>query len=101
MTTAMFAITAFLIGAILGLRFKVFMLIPAAIVSLAVIAGIGFASGNSTGYIMFVAFLGLTALQFGYVTGGVLGSFAGKPRGEKDPGEIAAVVQLPGKSAKA
>jgi hypothetical protein len=85
-----FAATAFLIGAILGLRFKVFVLIVPIVIGLAAVVGVGIASGSGAGFIMFVAFLGLTALQMGYVTGAVIGCFAVKPRAPKDPTAIVA-----------
>ena len=85
-----FAATVFLIGAILGLRFKVFVLIVPIIIGFAVIAGVGISSGSSAGFILFLAFLGLTALQMGYVTGAVIGCFAVKPRASEDPSGIVA-----------
>jgi hypothetical protein len=85
-----FATAVFLIGALLGLRFKVFVLIVPIIIGFAAILGVGIASGNSAGFIMFVAFLGLTALQMGYVSGAVIGCFAVKPRAPKDAAEIVA-----------
>jgi hypothetical protein len=88
----MFAVTAFLIGAILGLRFKVFILIPVAIVSFAAIAGVGFAYGSSPGFILFVVLLGVTAVQFGYVVGAVLGSFVVTSRTQNDAPAITAVT---------
>jgi len=81
-----FAVTAFLVGAILGLRFKVFILIVPVIVGIAVITGVGFAFGSSPGFIFFVIFLGLTTLQLGYVSGAAIGCFAEEPRNE--PGEV-------------
>lgn len=92
MMTAMFALTAFLIGAALGLRFKVFVLIVPVVIGLAAIFGIGIAFGSSAGFIMLVVFLGLTALQMGYVVGAVIGCFAVKPRAEKDPPENIAMA---------
>lgn len=85
-----FAATVFLIGATLGLRFKVFVLIVPIIFGLVAIVGAGIASGNGAGFILFVAFLGLTALQMGYVAGAVIGCFAVKQRAPKDPAEIVA-----------
>jgi len=85
-----FAATVFLIGATLGLRFKVFILIVPIIIGLVAIVGVGIASGNGVGFILFVAFLGLTALQMGYVAGAVIGCFALKPRAPENPSGIVA-----------
>jgi hypothetical protein len=73
-----FAVTTFLIGAILGLRFRVVVLIAPVVIGFVAIVAVGIASGNSAGFILFVVFLGLTALQLGYVTGAVIGCFATK-----------------------
>jgi hypothetical protein len=77
--------TAFFIGAMLGLRFKVCVLIIFIIVGLAAILGVGIASESGAGFILLVEFLGLTALQMGYLTGAVIGCFAVKPRAPKEP----------------
>jgi hypothetical protein len=73
-----FAVTVFLIGAILGLRFRVVVLIAPVIVGFVAIVAVGIASGNGAGLILFVVFLGLTALQLGYVAGAVIRCFATK-----------------------
>ena len=45
-----FAVTVFLIGAILGLRFRVVVLIAPVIVGFVAIVAVGIASGNSAGF---------------------------------------------------
>jgi hypothetical protein len=46
-----FAVTVFLIGAILGLRFRVVVLIAPVIVGFVAIVAVGIASGNGAGFI--------------------------------------------------
>ena len=84
MIIAMFALTVFLIGGVLGLRFKVLVLVAPIIVGIAAIFIIGLSFGSDAGFILFVIFLGITALQMGYVAGAVIGCFAVKPRAEKE-----------------
>ena len=86
-----FAVTVFLIGAILGLRFRVVVLIAPVIVGFVAIVAVGIASGNGAGFILFVVFLGLTALQLGYVAGAVIGCFATKSHVREDSAEIIAI----------
>ena len=86
-----FAVTVFLIGAILGLRFRVVVLIAPVIVGFVAIVGIGIASGSSAGLILFVVFLGLTALELGYVAGAVIGCFATKSHTREESAEIIAI----------
>ncbi|HUL90519.1 MAG TPA: hypothetical protein VLU23_20340 [Pseudolabrys sp.] len=92
MIIAMFALTVFLIGGVLGLRFKVFVLVAPIIVGIAAIFIIGLAFGSSAGFTLFIIFLGITALQMGYVAGAVIGCFAVKPRAEKESPNIVAVA---------
>jgi hypothetical protein len=89
-----FAVAAFLIGAILGLRFTVFALIAPIIIGFAAIVAIGIAAGSSVGLILFVVFLGLTALQLGYVAGAVIVCFATRPHARKDSAEITTEPRL-------
>jgi hypothetical protein len=91
MIIVMFAATAFLIGAILGLRFRIFVLIAPVTIGFAVIVAIGIVSGSSVGLIFFMVFIGLTMLQLGYVVGAVIDCFATRPYGRKDSAEIIAI----------
>jgi hypothetical protein len=65
------ALAALCIGSALGLRFKVFILIPAILVGVAVITAWTLASGASIGTISVMNVIGVACLQFGYL-GGVL-----------------------------
>ena len=72
MSILVFAAAAFLVGVLLGLCFKVFILLPVITVSVAAIARVGFKYENSIGFVLFVIFLGVTALQMGYLCGSVI-----------------------------
>ena len=63
----MLAITAF--GAVLGFRFKVFVLVPAIALSSVASWGVGIAHGNSFWSILLATFFVMTALQIGYFAG--------------------------------
>jgi hypothetical protein len=85
------AVTAFLIGAILGLRFRVLVLIAPVIIGFVAILAVGIASGSGAGFILFAVFLGLTALQLGYVAGAVIGSFATRSHARENTAKIIAI----------
>ena len=70
-----FAGTAFLIGAILGLRFRVCMLIAVVFLSLIVIVAFGLLHGKSLGFIFFAVFFGVTVMELGYFIGAIVGYF--------------------------
>ena len=75
MTILVFAVTAFLVGVLLGLRFKVYIVLPVIIVSLAAIVGVGFKHDSGFGFVLFVTFLGITTLQMGYLFGSLIGVY--------------------------
>lgn len=58
-----------LIGASLGLRFKVFVLLPAIILSVLVIVSAGIAHSDSYSSILLTAIFVIAALQIGYLAG--------------------------------
>lgn len=58
-----------LVGAALGLRLKVFVLVPATILSILAILGFGFAHNNSFWSAPQTAAFVITALQVGYLIG--------------------------------
>ena len=64
------------------------MLIAPVIVGFVAIVAVGIASGNGAGFILFVVFLGLTALQLGYGAGAVIGCFATKSHAREDSAKI-------------
>ena len=59
----------FLVGAILGLRFKVSILIPVVLIGSVAIFGVGIAKGENFLSILIAAFLMTIALQIGYLAG--------------------------------
>lgn len=67
----MLTIASLIIGATLGLRCKVFVLVPATALSIAAMAGAGLVHGDSAGSMAIAAALVVTALQMGYLGGTV------------------------------
>jgi hypothetical protein len=63
------AITSFCIGAALGLRFRVFALLPVIFLELIVLTALGIALGYGGGWILLANLAGITCLQLGYVGG--------------------------------
>lgn len=90
-TTTMLAIAA--IGAILGLRFKVFVLVPAIVLSSVASCTIGIAHGNSLWSILLVVFFVATALQIGYFAGTAILFGVARVRARKLPSRVIAVAQ--------
>jgi hypothetical protein len=65
----MVALATLCIGWALGLRFKVFILIPAILVGVAVITAWALTGGASIGTISVMNVIGVACLQFGYLGG--------------------------------
>ena len=76
MTILVFTMIAFLVGALLGLYFKVYVLLPVIILSFATTVGFGFEYESSFGFILFLIFFGITALQLGYLCASAIGVYA-------------------------
>jgi hypothetical protein len=87
----MLAIAAF--GAVLGLRFKVFVLVPAIALSSAASWGVGIAHGNSFWSILLATLFLMTALQVGYFAGTVIRFGVAKARARRHPSGIIAVAE--------
>lgn len=83
MTILGFAVAAFIVGALLGLWFKVFILLPVMMVSLAAVIGLGFKYESTFGFILFVSLLGITATQMGYIFGSVIHVYVAKANEKK------------------
>jgi hypothetical protein len=66
---------AFLSGAVLGLRFKVFALAPGIVLTIIAVLVFGIASGKGLGSTLLGELLAVIALQIGYV-GGLLARYA-------------------------
>lgn len=86
MALVVFAVFAFLVGALLGLYFKGLILLPVMTVSLAAIVAIGFKYQSTIGFILFVIFMGITALQMGYLVSSVIGAYASETNEQKRRG---------------
>ena len=65
----MLIMTSVLLGAALGLRFKVFVLFPVAAVALIGIEAVGFANGSGFAWLALAALAVSVGLQLGYVLG--------------------------------
>lgn len=83
MTILVFAVAAFLVGVLLGLYFKVFIVLPVMAVSLAAVVGVGFKHDSSFGFVLFIIFLGITALQMGYLFGSFIGVYVVEAKQQK------------------
>ena len=68
------------IGWALGLRFKVFILIPAILVGVAVITAWALTQGASIGTISVLNVIGAAGLQFGYLGGTLIWSLTSASR---------------------
>jgi hypothetical protein len=60
------------VGAVLGLRFKMFVLAPAMLMISAVTVAFGIVNSQGVPFILLMVFTGLALLQIGYFTGCVL-----------------------------
>jgi len=60
------------VGAVLGLRFKMFVLAPAMLIISAVTVAFGIVNSQGVPFISLMVFTGLALLQIGYFTGCVL-----------------------------
>ena len=90
---SMLILLAFLLGAVLGMRFKVFILIPAIGFALIGILAGGIAGGNSVSGTLIAAVLALSCLQIGYLLGNIARysvalTRAGRPRKASIEAEI-------------
>jgi membrane protein DedA with SNARE-associated domain len=63
------AIFMFLVGAALGQRFTVFVLLPAILVTLGVAIGLGIVRAQTPGTIALVTIAAIACLQIGYLLG--------------------------------
>ena len=68
------AVIGILVGAVLGLRFKVLVLIPAMCVELAIVLTGGIAGGNRLWWIALAMIVIATSTQVGFFTGSVVRS---------------------------
>jgi hypothetical protein len=78
------------VGAVLGLRFKMFVLAPAMLLVSAATVAFGIASSQGVPFILLMVFAGLALLQIGYFAGCVLHAYLTFKRQEHDrrPGVV-------------
>jgi hypothetical protein len=62
-----------LIGAILGLRFKVLILVPATMIGIFLVVGFALAGETSVWWAMIFAIAAASSLQIGYLSGATIG----------------------------
>ena len=81
----MIALTMLCIGSALGLRFRIFVLLPAILLGLFVCTAFGLAQGTTVWSITLMNVVGATCLQLGYLGGALLKFliFAGRFDGTK------------------
>ena len=65
-------LTGVLVGAVLGLRLKVFVLVPVICGALVIVVGDGIARGDAIWRLAFSMIMVVTALQLGYFLGNVI-----------------------------
>lgn len=78
---ALLAIIGTLIGAVLGLRFKMFILVPVTSFALAIVAGGGFARGDGFLWIAAAMVLVATFVQLGYLGMSAFGAWRATSHG--------------------
>jgi hypothetical protein len=78
------AIAAIIIGALLGQRFKVLVLVPAIAVGSATTFGVGMAHDDSLCSVLLAMVLAISALQMGYLGGVVIRIFGARVHARKD-----------------
>jgi hypothetical protein len=61
-----------ILGVVLGVRYKVFVLVPIMCVALAIVAFDAVAHGDGFGRIALMMFSVVTSLQFGYILGSIV-----------------------------
>jgi hypothetical protein len=83
------AITIFTLagGAVLGLRYKVFILVPAVLFAILAVIGASVARGAGIWTIVLEVLVGATALQLGYVGGKRIHFGAKRPQAQPCPSD--------------
>ena len=89
------AMTAMLIGAVLGLRFKVIILIPAIIIGSAATLSIGMAHSSNLWLVLPAMVTAITMLQLGYLGGTIVRFVVARARVHSDSPATIAVAQRP------
>ena len=66
-----FTIVGVLVGALLGMRFRVFILLPVVLLTVAIVAAVGLARESGAWRILLEIVVVMTALELGYLGGSV------------------------------
>jgi hypothetical protein len=66
-----FTIVSVLVGALLGMRFRVFILLPVVLLAVAIVATVGLARESGAWRILLEIVVVMTALELGYLGGSV------------------------------
>jgi len=66
-----FTIVSVLVGALLGMRFRVFILLPVVLLTVAIVAAVGLARESGAWRILLEIVVVMTALELGYLGGSV------------------------------
>jgi hypothetical protein len=90
------AIVSILVGALLGLRFRVFILVPAITFALALVIGVGVAREAGIWWIALEMVVVATALQLGYLGGSAFAATRATHSGE----ELQTSAEMPGFDSK-
>jgi hypothetical protein len=91
------AIVSILIGALLGLRFRVFILVPAITFALVLVIGVGVARESGIWWIALEMVVVATALQLGYLGGSAFAATRAARSGEDG---LQASAEMPGFDSK-
>jgi hypothetical protein len=94
MPIIIFVIAAFLVGMALGLFFRVFILIPAFVMSAIAIVAFGFQYRMTFGVTLLLMAMVVTAVQTGYLAGAFISVSAAKSKARKNRSDIEAPNSL-------
>ena len=92
MPIIIFVIAAFLVGMALGLFFRVFILIPAFVMSAIAIVAFGFQFRMTFGVTLLLMAMVVTAVQTGYLAGAFISVSAAKSKARKNRSDIEARI---------
>ena len=95
MPIALLGIAAFLVGMALGLFFRVFILIPAIVVSVTAIIAFSLQFSMTYGAIILVAAMAVAALQIGYLAGASIAVLTTKSKARKNRSDVETAMRRP------
>ncbi len=95
MPIALLGIATFLIGMALGLFFRVFILIPAIVVSVTAIIAFSFQFSMTFGATILVAAMAVAALQMGYLAGASIAVLTTRSKARKNRPDVETAMRRP------